>query len=338
MEVKERKKRVPKVPVKEKCETMPENFSKVPISIKTIMAYSNINFNFIEIFKQIPVVIPDNVPLTKKKKLPDIKKVVAKYGTIFSARHGNDYRGLIFKETTNKKAFFLNQSSFYLSLGEKNVHIMIFKNTIKIAGSKKIEQAPEIINILWGYISKMSNVYSLIDVKTDRYFSYFNINPEDQKQIPTFTFDAVMTNVDFKLGFSIDRKKLNNLMNDKKYSDIIHLSKFETTGSVHVNIKMKITDPPNIKYKCLRIEETDDGNLESKIIECDQNFYSPLKKTKKKNFTTFLVFLSSKVIESGKYDEVIEQHFNKFLDIIKENRDLIEEKLIVDDKPFELQN
>jgi hypothetical protein len=322
---KKQSKRKPKAaPIQEKSQSIPENFSTVPISIKTIMVYSNIYFDYINIFKNVPITIPENIFLTKKKKMPDIKKLVAPYGTIFSARHGNDYRGLIFKEPKKKKGFFLNQSSFYLSLGDKNVHIMIFKNTIKIAGSKKIEQAPEIMSILWGYISKIENSYKFIELENDRYFSYFGVDPQTKRR-PTFTFEVVMTNVDFRLGFSIDRKKLNNLMNDQKYSDIVHLSKFETTGSVHVNIKMKINDPPLIKFKYLIMD-----GLEPIVSECDKNFYEPLKKTKKKNYTTFLVFLSSKVIESGRYDEVSERHFNQFINIIKENRNLIEEKICQD--------
>lgn len=289
-----------------------QEFDELDISTNTIMVYCNITFNLQKVYEVLPITVVD-VPLTKKKKLPDVKKIKAPYGTIFSIRYKNDYKGIITKAPSEKASnYFLNQVALFLSLGNKNLHIMVFKDTFKIAGSKDLNQAIEATKLLWSFISADHSTYAMSDIPENK----------DQFQYPSFIFDTVMTNVDFKLGFQIDRKKLNNLMNDKKYNSIIKMSRFETTGNPNVNIKFYCKKPDNFTYKCMILENVDNPTF--RILP--ENFFDK-KKKKKPNYTTFLVFRSSKVIESGKFKESSKNSYNEFINIIKTHQDEIKEKI-----------
>lgn len=275
------------------------------------MAYSNVSFDIKTIYTKLPV-LEVEVPLTKKKRIPDLKKVKAPYGSIISLRHGNDYRGIVTKPVLNTKNFFLNQVSCVLSLtvtSIKNLHIMMFKDSLKIAGCKSTSQAIEAVELLWDAVKKIKDSYTITD-----------------NSPPTFIFDTVMTNVDFKLGFNIDRKKLNNLVNDKKYKHLIQGSRFETTGNTNVNIKLYSHQPDDFRYQCLTIDKT------PIVTSVPENKYA--KKKQRKNTTTFLVFRSSKVIESGRFIENMRNGYDEFIKIISENRHLIEEKINKEDEEY----
>ncbi len=294
-----------------------KEFEELGTSTKTVMVYANVNFDFKRLFRKLPITEVD-VPLTKKKKLPDMKKVKAPRNAIISLRHGNEFRGIVTKPDIVKKEggtnYFLNQTTCILSLGEKNLHIMIFKNKLKIAGSKETEQANEAVHLLWKHILKISKSYEMMENET----------------VPRFIFDVVMTNVDFKLGFKIDRKKLNNLMNNPRYKKHVFMSRFETTGSTNVNIKMHCNVPDNFYYTCMILEE----GKKPKFVKYKENIFDEKKDKKKEKYTTFLVFRSSKVIESGRYYESMRDSYNYFTENIIKYKDLIEEKIKTDDDQY----
>lgn len=278
-----------------------KKFDDLSTSTKTIMVHTNINFDFKILFNELNITNIE-VPLTKKKKLPDMKKIKAPHNTIISLRHGNNFRGIKTNAKTNSQNYFLNQLSCILSLGDKLLHIMIFKDKLKIAGSKEDDHSIKAIELLWGHISKIKDSYKLID-----------------NNKPTFIFDVVMNNVDFKLGFEIDRIKLNNLLNNEKYKDMIYMSRFETTGNTNVNIKMFSNKPEKHLYTRLILNDT------PVIDKVTENIYDSNKKNKNK-YTTFLVFRSSKVIESGRFYNSMKDSYNFFINIINENKNLIKEQ------------
>lgn len=287
----------------------PLPFNEIEISISTFMVYSNVNFNFQKLFNLLPVNIPDNIPLSKKKKTPVMKKIIVKKGDIWSIRHKDEFRGVMTKGIKkindvgpNPKGHFLNQTSCYLSLGNKNVHIMIYKDKFKIAGCKIVEEAIETVKIMWEIIKPFEECVEV-------------------KEKPTFIFEKVMSNIKYNFGFNIDRKKLNNLMNDKKYSEFVHSSRYES-GSNSVNIKF-LANIDGIKYKCIKFDKDIE---EFQLSEVDNIIYK--KKKEEKITTSFLVFLSSKVIESGRNEVILRKHYEKFVSIIEENKNLIEEKII----------
>lgn len=296
-----------------------KKFKDLKVSTMTVVTYCNVSFDLRKIFENLPIT-EVVVPLTKKKKHPDIKKLTAPYGSIISLRIGNEFRGIqtrVRKSSDRTSAsFFLNQVTAIVSVGDKNLNTMIFNNKMKIVGNKNGKQAMRAVMVLWNAISAILNSYTMID-----------------EHPPRFVFDTVMTNVDFKLGFKIDRKKLNNLMNEKQNRNVVHLSRFETTENTNVNIKMFAKKPKNFKYACVEMAE---NHAKPKITRIAINPYiDPKAEEKKKDkFTTFLVFRSSKVIQSGRYMDCMEKSYNHFIDLMNQNRTRIEERIRDDSEAY----
>jgi hypothetical protein len=184
----------------------------------------------------------------------------------------------------------------------------MFKDNFKIAGCKGEKDAEEAIMIIWDYILKIEGGY----VIRKNHFGTMD---------PCFLFRLVMKNVDFKLGFFIDREELNKLMNRKEYSHIVFMSQCETTGHTNVNIKMYCQKPDDYTYDCLVIP------FDSKpyFIELTENPYKLEKR--KKDRITFIVFSSSEIILSGRYDSEMEKTYNFFIETVFKYRNLIEEKI-----------
>jgi len=207
-----------------------------------------------------------------------------------------------------KIVYFLNQTPIVISLGTKLFNVMMFDNTLCISGCKKIEDAMEVVMVLWEeYILKIPGSYQL--------------NNDEVYHQPLFIFTEVMTNVKYNLGFYVDREKINSLMNRTEYSDRIYMSQFEATGHTGVNVKMFSNLPENMRYRALIYE---DDHFENVYVK--ENVYD--KKSNKKRYNTFIVFSSSEIILSGKYYESMKESYNFFNNIIKENKDYIKEVIV----------
>ena len=338
-------------------------FEQLKTSTRTVMVYSNMLFDLIRIFEGVYITHVDT-PLTKKKKNVDKKRLVAPYGTIISIQKGNQFRGIDIRKSEKhwcaancrevvqrgnktvkvntivespsliegtdiyeikyfctqcknyytlkqlkKITNFLNQVTIVLSIGSVILNIMMFKDNFKIAGCKNDKDAEEATLILWqDYINKINKGWEM--------------RPQFSEESPTFIFRLVMRNVDFKLGFFIDRKALNKLMNSKKYNEKIFMSQCETTGHTNVNIKMYTQEPEGYTYDCL-VAPLDE---EPYLTESETNIYK-IKKTKKKEYTTFIVFSSSEIILSGRYEKRMKDDYEFFVSEVFKNRSLIEEKI-----------
>ena len=187
---------------------------------------------------------------------------------------------------------------------------MLFKNNFKIAGCKEDSDAHEATMILWEeYIRPVKDAWNIYYAR-DIY--------------PKFVFCLVMRNVDFRLGFFIDRKELNRLMNERKYEEIVFMSQHESTAHTNVNIKMYAKKPDGYLHQCLAWA-TPEGPPHWE--EMKHNPYKPKKKKKPKH-TTAIVFSSSEIILSGRYEENMKDAYEFFVRTAVENRDRIEEKLI----------
>lgn len=325
------------------------------------MVYTNMVFDLEKIFTNVPItkITP---PLTKKKKNVDKKKLSADYGSIINIQKGIRYRGVdirkvkkhwcictcrqiikkgnksvkvntiiekpILVESTDiyelryyctqceryykiselkKITNFLNQVTIVLSIGKVILNIMLFKDNFKIAGCKENNDAVEAAMILWeDYISKIPGAWKFKDDETEQ----------------KFVFQLVMRNVDFKLGFFIDREALNVLMNSEEYSDKVFMSQCETTGHTNVNIKMYAIKPKDFEYDCLVYPE--EGEVY--ITSLKENPYKIKKE--KKMYTTFIVFSSSEIILSGRYEKNMEDMYNFFVNEALKHRKDIEEKIV----------
>lgn len=353
----------------------------------TIMVYTNVELYFKKIFTDLYVTHICPVPLTKKQRNVDKRKLCVPYGSIIGLRHGNSIRGLFLgkkkrkicqvcntkitmsilfrrsKETNNfndikiinylcpqcdtvyngKLEYFLNQVTILISLGGSHIiNVMLFKDSIKITGCKSENDAISIVMILWeNYLLPLisedskSDFVKLIERGESisskvRSVSPLTKNPyfKVEKERVEFVFETVMKNIDFFLGYNIDREALNMLMNSKKYSKYIFMSNFEPTGQTSVNIKMFVKRPTKQRFTCLYYPHGNRPKL--KDIESITQYKRP--KRAKPKYNTFIVFESSKTKLSGCYDRDMCRVLKIFLTIIGENKNSIEQNFKSIDK------
>ncbi|MDB4769372.1 hypothetical protein OAG24_00255 [bacterium] len=209
---------------------------------------------------------------------------------------------------------FLNQITIILSIGEMLLNIMMFDNSIKIVGCKNDDDATIAVMILW-------EEYIQNDPETWKYLpKYTSEDIRTERVYPEFIFNLVMRNIQNGLGFSLDREKLNELLNRVEYSDTIFMSQCETTGQTNVNLKMYAKKPDNFTYYCLYYKGG--KNYSKRVDECPR-----IKIGKAEEYVTFIIFTSSKTILSGKYEENMREMYYYFTDIIFQNKEYITEKL-----------
>jgi TATA-box binding protein (TBP) (component of TFIID and TFIIIB) len=194
---------------------------------------------------------------------------------------------------------------------DKLINFKLSKNgKFQITGSKYDQHAKECIKYFWEYIRPYSQLYTMDG-------TYFKV-----------IFITVMTNIDFNLGFIVNREQLDKYMNNSTEHNSLLETSFGYTG---VNIKFPAfgynTNAllPVISYK---------GNWEDDMISYKTYFENLSEKDQNKieqkdKYTTFLVFHSGNVIMSGLDKTHMESTFNEFIGIINECKSSIEEKLTV---------
>lgn len=208
---------------------------------------------------------------------------------------------------------FLNQCNIILSLGKLPVlNIMIFKSIIKIAGCKSTDDAIEGIRLL-------SEMYLIPSMQ----------NPDPSKrmiEIPNgrlnFTFSTVMENVGFNIGFPINRIALNELMNKQvpDYTSRVYMSEFDSTESTSVKIKMYAIRPTTLPDKCLIYDTSKEKFEMSETEHISYNIDD--------GYDTFLVFSSGQCNLTGRFNTSKKDNFEFFVQEIKRNRHLLEERLV----------
>ena len=208
-------------------------------------------------------------------------------------------------------AYFLNQVTIDIYINNRLINVMIFKNSIKFVGSKCFNDIIEALMVIWeDYIGKDKNIWK------------HNIDGEKDVK---FRCEMVMKNLGLTLGFPLDKTKTNTLFNQEKYSNIVFLSKYESSSSTHVNLKMYTKKPEDFKYNMLVYENNSTQN--PKFTKTEERLFA--KKDLKKPLTTFIIFSSSEIILTGRYLSVMKDKYEFFINLATKHRNQIEE--IVDE-------
>lgn len=206
---------------------------------------------------------------------------------------------------------FLNQVTIVLCINNRIINSMMFNSKFKLAGNKLFRDAVETLMIIWEeFISKHKANWKFIN---------------DTDKDVHFLYEQVMRNVDFKLGFPIDKRNLNSLMNKKEFSHNVHLSKCEPTSDTHVNIKMYTKKPENFYYNVLSYENA--NNHDPKFIKSKERLYAK-EKSKSNQYITFIVFSSAEIILTGRYNDVMKEKYEFFVDIATKYKEQIEEVVV----------
>jgi TATA-box binding protein (TBP) (component of TFIID and TFIIIB) len=302
-------------------------FEDIPVSTKTFVIMMNINIDIYKLYEQLPITEYTLIPKKRgrKPKEPVInpnKDIVS--GSIISVEYIDNIRGVDLKkkkekkDSENRKTHFRNSVSIVIVINNKMINFKISRNgKIQMTGCKTDEQSEEVMKYLWNYI-KDTDIYTYKQKQdSEEIYDYFES-----------IFIPAMRNIDFSLGFHVNREELDTYINTEgKYFSLLETS-FGYTG---VNIKIPLDiDISTISIKRFIYKDSGVWDIDYVTYKYFLEMLSPREqkqKIEKERYNTFLVFHSGKTIMSGICSETQRNTYYTFINIIKEAHELIEEKL-----------
>lgn len=212
---------------------------------------------------------------------------------------------------------FRNQISMNIIYNKSSqvANIMIFKNSYKMVGCKKLSDAYKTISYIWETLIKPHT-------------TIWNIREEaNLSRFPEFVYTVSMINKDFTIPFSLDRRKLDEFIRRPMYRDRVVNSSYADTR--RKNVKMTFYPPPDIHHRHLQVLYLPDKKQKKFIRKNDYII--------KKNLSTdvtIVFFSSSKITISGKNVDMMMVIYRWFVGEILENRRHVEEILNIPKEPF----
>lgn len=344
--------------------TFPD-FDDIPVSTKTFIVMTNMILDIEKMFNSLPItdyiVIPKKRGRKKKNEPEDPNKNIPS-GSIITLEYIEQRRGVNLKKNKSnissktgkkKSTYFRNSVTVVMIVDGKKINFKVSRNgKFQMTGCKYDKHAERCVLYIWNYIKCIKDIYTMRDFESelkvvesgdkssdksdeDSVFEDSDSETdEDEKEseIPlTAMFIPAMRNIDFSLNFIVDREKLDEYFNvHTEYHSLLETS-FGYTG---VNIKFPMIK--NIKDLQLKQLKCVDKDWTKPTYVSYMSYLNLLpqkerdKKLKKERYNTFLVFHSGKIIYSGLEASYMRETYYKFLDIILECKDEIEEKLDTD--------
>lgn len=319
-------------------------FEDIPVSTKTIVVKLNIKIDLDKMVSSLPftkyIIVPKKRGRKKKITPPDPNRNIP-CGSIITLQFGDKLRGVDLKQkkkdtnkievacANKKRGFFRNAATIVMIIDGKIINFKVCHNgKFQMTGCKKYEHAIMVLNYMWSYMKDFTDVYKFNDA-----------NNTDFEGIIV----PAMRNIDFSLGFFVNREQLDSYINENtKYTSLLETS-FGYTG---VNIKFPmLEDITKLKLDKLVYNKEKDCWNNSVVTYMDYLDTLPEKEKEKKltkeRNNTFLVFHSGKVILSGICAKYQEDAYLKFLDIIRDCKYMITEKINADsttNETFEYYN
>lgn len=294
------------------------DFDNIKASTKTFIIKTNLVLNIETIFSDLPITDYVIIPRRRGRK----KKVVVEDpnahiedGSIITLEYENKHRGVYLKkkkkkDKTGRIRYFRNSTTVVMIIDKKIINFKLSRNgKFQMTGCKSMTQAEKCVSYIWKFIEN-TNMCEF----------------EDEKF--TALFVPSMRNIDFDIGFNINREALDHFINTETTSRSLLETSIGYTG---VNIK-KPFDKNILEMKIVKKVWSGDKFLPGEYvpyinyIETEKE-KDRKKKLDKKRYTTFLVFHSGKIIMSCISKEFGRDPFNYFINIMIDNRGLLEEKL-----------
>ena len=283
----------------------------IPVSTKTIIATSNLYVDIRSVFEKIEPGVVKNQEVT-----------------LLTLYFQNNIRGdtTCFKKTP-KKCFRNAVNAVVRVQDGKLINFKLSKNgKFQLTGCKNEKHAilavAFFIESLFQYCPEAVTIEPKpVSPRTDEVW---------------VAFHTVMTNIDFSLGFCVDRQKLDHVLNEETPFHSLLETSFGYTG---VNIKFQVESPwwkqkaPVLRIPVESLRTADEKETPSPrpwitSMETLENYLDLTPENKqKKRYNTFLVFHSGNVIMSGMMRSTMEPHYLMFMDLIRQCRPKIEEKI-----------
>ena len=320
------------------------DFEDIKVSTKTYTATTNLTINIKELFEYLPVVpyvvIAKRRGRKKKCELTDPNNNIPE-GSIITIKCEGELRGVELKpkklKNGLKKKWFRNSITVVIIL-DKPINFKICRNgTFQMTGCKTHEHAEQCIKYIWKYMNDKNGVTRKlpIDPKGD---GQRPLDPKGDGQRPLYTFTRgttletlfipSMRNIDFSIGFLVDREKLNRYMSTQDKFHCLLETSFGYTG---VNIKIPLEN--DISTMDVKKLTCDVDGIWSDVWTTYQEYLDILNpkdraiKLAAERYNTFLVFHSGKIIHSGLTENFMRDVYYYFLTIMRDCFDSVEERL-----------
>jgi hypothetical protein len=242
-------------------------------------------------------------------------------GSIIALQNKNDLKGELPKKKQNdpqKKSFFRNSVTIQMKINtDKFVNGKICSNgKFQITGCNEDRYAYQFIYILYEKMIETSayigeEICSL--VKNNIFTSNY----------PTAIMNIVMKNINFKIGFRIQREKLDEYIRLHTPYYSLFLSDLHTC----VNIKMKSEHHSENDLDMVVMKSREDVEFQKINYALYSTYYDYNKKLNNDKYHTFLVFYSGSVILSSSGPDT-EQVYEKFIEIIKDKKDMFLDRVV----------
>ena len=294
-----------------------KSFDDIDVSTKTVICKTNWKININELFNVLPITEYTVLPKKRGRRPKDEKKIEPQQlnnGDIITLKFDNKLRGVNLKEKKNSKGFFRNSLTIVMQAGDKLINLKVSRNgKFQFTGCKLESSSQSCIEYIKQYVTNSGNNKILQVI--------CNANPD-------VVFLSVMTNINFSLGFNINRENLDKYINtNTDYRSLLETS-FGYTG---VNIKIPLETIGNSPVRHITFKnnkwDREDITYEEYLATLDEKV--KVKEYNKIRYNTFLVFQSGNCISSAMTKECMRVAYHKFLEIISECRDKIEENIEV---------
>jgi len=314
-----------------------KNFEQIDVSTKTIIGMTNLRIDLDKFFEYMP--ITDYKPKERKrgrKRKIDIQQInhtTVPYGSIITLEKSNLRRGIKLKKSKNKKTFLHTVSVSMFLENEKDINIKVYSNgKFHITGCKTDDH----------FIRAIIQIYNTMKLTQEwtgeKIFYLEKDKFIDNDEQLCCLFYVAMKNMDFYIGFEIDREKLDKFINNNTDYNYIFIDG-DLSTSVNVKVKYDLNVYPDlVKFTYISGDPNPDNDNSEQELVCSTtllehlHFYDILETKEKKKVLkkdkchTFLIFSSGSIImSSGAHDSVIKQVFNDFISLLLNNKQYVQE-------------
>lgn len=288
-----------------------KNFDDIKVSTQTVIIYTNLKLQIDKIFDTLPITEYEVVKKKrgrKKKGNDEVVQQVIPYGSIITLKYEDKHRGVLLKQKKQKsksaskktECYFRNSLTIVTYIDEKMINYKVSDNgRLQVTGCKNNEQAIKIFE----------NFYEKLKEYAPNYFSFEG----DLECI----YRVVMTNIDFSLGFMVNREALDKHINmNTEYTSLLETS----FGYQGVNIKVPLDLPEHTLLKRVYTKETTkDIRMPYEEFLDILNEKERKKEVAKKRYNTFLVFNSGIVIMSSMMKDFMKPYYEEFIEMVRDN-------------------
>lgn len=303
------------------------NFDDIKVSTKTFTATTNLCIDLEKLYGFLPItpytVVPKRRGRKPKGEVVDPNKHIKSGSIITVKKRSDEVLGVVLKKSNSKsrssdkkekgKQHFRNSITIVMVL-DKHINFKISRNgTFQMTGCKTHEHAELCVEYIWSYIKDNTDLYQF--------------SRGDALEV---LYIPCMRNIDFSLGFVVDREKLTKYIKNQCEFHCLLETLFGYTG---VNIKIPID--VDINRMTIKKKAFVDGEWSAHWTEY-REYLDMLKpkdrniKINKSRYNTFLVFQSGKCIMSGLKKDYMKDVYSFFLNVIRNAYDQIEERLVTD--------